>query len=348
MIRINDKNISLKHKPFIIAELSGNHNQSLDRALELVDAAAMSGADALKLQTYTADTLTLDINNSEFKITDKNSLWKNKNLYSLYSNAFTPWDWHETIIKRCKELDIICFSTPYDETAVDFLETLDIPMYKIASFENTHIPLIRKVASIGKPIIISTGMATISDLDELVTAIRQEGCNKFILLKCTSTYPADPEYSNILTIPHMRDLFKCEVGLSDHTLGFGVSMAAIAHGATVIEKHLTINRDDGGVDSKFSSEPHELKILVEESEKAWDSLGKIYYGPTDKEKQSTKFRRSIYTTKNIKKGEVISPHNIRIIRPGYGLAPKYYNLLIGRRFNRNLKRGSAMDWSYVN
>ncbi len=337
--KIGDILIGRSHKPFIIAEMSGNHNQSLERALEIVEAAASTGAHALKLQTYTADTMTLDVQEGEFFIDDPKSLWKGSSLYDLYKVAYTPWEWHEPIMKYANELGLICFSTPFDDTAVDFLEGLNVPAYKIASFENTHLPLIKKVASTGKPMIISTGMASVSEMDEMVQTIRDAGCEQFILLKCTSTYPATPENSNVLTIPHMRKLFNCEVGLSDHTMGIGASVAAVAHGATVIEKHFTLNRADGGVDSAFSMEPEEMKQLVIETERAWESLGKIKYGTSDVEKGSLTFRRSLYIAKDMKKGDVLTEKNLRIVRPGLGLPPKYYDILLGRKVNKDAKKG---------
>ncbi|RQD80972.1 MAG: pseudaminic acid synthase, partial [Methanocalculus sp. MSAO_Arc2] len=298
-MKIGDYTISQNNPPFIIAEMSGNHNHSLDRALAIIEAAAETGAHAIKLQTYTADTITLNVSDGEFFINDEKSLWKGQSLYDLYKQAYTPWEWHEPIMKRAEELGMICFSTPFDETAVDFLETLNVPAYKIASFENNHLPLIRKVAATGKPLIISTGMATIAELDEAVRTARDAGCQDLILLKCTSTYPATPENSNILTIPHMRELFNCEVGLSDHTLGIGAAVAAVAHGATVIEKHFTLSRADGGVDSAFSMEPSELKMLVEETERAWQSLGGVVYGSMEAEKRSLMFRRSLYVAEDM-------------------------------------------------
>lgn len=333
--------------PFIIAEMSGNHNQSLDRALEIVEAAARAGAHALKLQTYTADTMTLDINEGEFFIDDEQSLWKGSSLHDLYERASTPWEWHAPIMKRAKELGLICFSTPFDETAVDFLEDLDVPAYKIASFENVHLPLIQKVAATGKPMIISTGMATLAELDEAVRTAREAGCRDLVLLKCTSTYPATPENSNVVTIPHMRELFGCEVGLSDHTLGIGAAVAAVAHGATVIEKHFTLRRADGGVDSAFSLELEELHALVVETERAWQSLGKVTYGPDAVEKKSLIFRRSLYIAQDLKAGDVLTRENLRCVRPGLGLAPKYYELLLGKRVNQDVAKGTPMNWDLV-
>ena len=346
-MKIGKIQIGQNHKPFIITEMSGNHNQSLERALEIVEAAAKTGVQALKLQTYTADTITLDVKDGEFFIDDENSLWKGKSLYELYGKAHTPWEWHEPIMKRANELGMICFSTPFDDTAVDFLEDLNVPAYKIASFENTHLPLIKKVASTGKPMIISTGMASIAEMDEMVQTIRDAGCEQFVLLKCTSTYPATPENSNVLTIPHMRRLFNCEVGLSDHTMGIGASVAAVAHGATVIEKHFTLDRADGGVDSAFSMEPEEMKQLVVETERAWQSLGKIKYGTSDVEKKSLTFRRSLYIAEDMKKGDILTKKNMRIVRPGLGLEPKYYDIILGRKVNQDVKKGTSVEWDLV-
>ena len=339
--------ISKEDKPFIVAEMSGNHNKSLDRAIKIVEAAAESGAHMLKLQTYTADTLTINSKNSDFLISDSKSLWKGKTLYDLYKEACTPWEWHEKIFKRCNELSMLCFSTPFDETAVDFLEKLNVPAYKIASFENIHLPLIKKVAQTGKPVIISTGLAIETEIEEAVEALKIGGCKQFCLLKCTSAYPASPENSNILTIPDLRKKFNCEVGLSDHTLGIGVALAAISHGATIIEKHFTLDRNDGGVDSSFSIEPNDMKILIKESVRTWQSLGNISYGPTDPEKGGLKLRRSIYIVKNIESGQKLTKENLRIIRPGKGLAPKYYEELLGRKVNKNLEQGTALTWNML-
>lgn len=343
-MKIGDKYISRDAPPFIIAEMSGNHNQSLARALAIVDAAATSGAHALKLQTYTADTITLDVHEGNFFISDEQSPWKGESLYRLYQQAATPWEWHGTIIDRCRELDLLCFSAPFDESAVDFLEGLDVPAYKIASFENVHLPLIRKVAATGKPMIISTGMASLAELDEAVLTARQAGCRDIILLKCTSSYPASPEDSNILTIPHLRDLFGLEVGLSDHTMGVGAAVAAVALGATVIEKHFTLKRADGGVDAAFSLEPEEMKSLVVESERAWKALGKIHYGPTEHEKSSLGFRRSLYVAADMAAGDTFTQENLRIVRPGFGLPPKYFDLLLGWKVKRAVTKGEPVTW----
>ena len=346
-MKIAHAQIGPAHRPFVIAEMSGNHNQSLDRALAIVDAAAASGAHALKLQTYTADTITIDHDGPEFTISDPGSLWAGENLYRLYQKACTPYAWHKPIFERARKLGMVPLSTPFDEAAVDFLETLDAPAYKIASFENTHLPLIRKAASTGKPLIISTGMAGIADLDETVRAARAAGAKDLILLKCTSTYPSTPENTNVLTIPHMRALFDCEVGLSDHTGGVGVSVAAVAHGATVIEKHFTLARADGGVDSAFSLEPAEMAALVVETERAWQSLGSIQYGPTEAEKKSLNFRRSLYVVADIKAGEPLTAANLRAIRPGLGLPPKYLETLLGKRVTKPIKRGTPMSWELI-
>ena len=346
-MKIGNKNIGLNSKPFIIAEMSGNHNQSLKRALELVEAACIAGVQALKLQTYTADTITLNVNKNDFFINDNDSLWSGSSLYDLYEKAHTPWEWHKPIMKRANELGMLCFSSPFDESAVDFLEDLNVPAYKIASFENNHLPLIKKASSTGKPIIISTGMATVSEIHEAVVAARESGCKDLILLKCTSTYPATPESSNILTIPHMRELFDCEVGLSDHTMGVGTSIAAVAHGAAVIEKHFTISRDDGGVDSTFSLEPNELELLVIETKRAFESLGKISYGIVGEEEKSKIFRRSLYIAEDMNSGDIFTKDNLRIVRPGEGLKPKYYDKVLGRKVNCDVKKGHPVSWGLL-
>jgi N-acetylneuraminate synthase len=346
-MQIGHHSIGTGHRPFIIAEMSGNHNQSLERAMEIVEAAARTGVQALKLQTYTADTMTLAINEGEFFINDEQSLWKGRNLHDLYQQAYTPWEWHKPIMDRARELGMLCFSTPFDETAVDFLESLDVPAYKIASFENIHIPLIRKVAATGKPLIISTGMASLAEIDEAVRTARAAGCRDLVLLKCTSTYPATPQNTNVATIPHMRQLFNCEIGLSDHTMGIGASVAAVALGGTVIEKHFTLRRADGGVDSTFSLEPEELTALVVESERAWQSLGEVRYGPTEAEKKSLVFRRSIYIAKPVKAGDVLTSDNLRCVRPGLGLPPRYYEQLLGRKVSHDAPAGTPMSWDLL-
>jgi pseudaminic acid synthase len=347
MIRIGDRVIGREHPPFVIAEMSGNHNQSLDRALEIVDRAAHAGADAIKLQTYTADTLTIDRREGEFVISDPPSLWAGRSLYELYQEAHTPWDWQAEIFRRARERGLVCLSTPFDATAVDFLEGLDAPCYKIASFENVDLALVRRVAATGKPVIISTGMATVAEIDEAVRAARDAGCRELVLLKCTSTYPATPENSNLLTIPHMRELFGCEVGLSDHTLGVGAAIAGVALGATVIEKHLTLRRADGGVDSAFSMEPDEFRQLVDESRRAWQALGSVSYGPVAAERKSLQFRRSLYIVEDVLPGGVLTESNVRSIRPGYGLPPKYLDAVLGLRLPAGAKRGTPLTWELI-
>lgn len=333
--------------PFIIAEMSGNHNQSIDKALRIVDEAAATGCHALKIQTYTADTMTIDIHEGRFVIQEDDSLWKGNSLYKLYQQASTPWEWHEAIFDRCKKHGLIGFSTPFDETAVDFLENLDVPLYKIASFENAHIPLLRKVARTGKPIIMSTGMATIAELYEAVQAIRSEGNERIILLKCTSSYPASPKDSNIATIPHMRDLFDVPVGLSDHTLGVGAAVASVALGAAVIEKHFTLARSEGGPDAAFSMEPSEMKALVEECERAYQAIGSVSYGTSDAERKSLMFRRSIFAVRDVDPGELFTPDNVRIIRPGFGLAPKHLDRVLGRPASKRVARGTPLSWELI-
>lgn len=334
-------------KPFIIAEMSGNHNQSLERAMKIVEAAAGTGVDAIKLQTYTADTMTIDKDTDEFFIADKDSLWQGESLYNLYKKAYTPWEWQEKIFRHAEELGLICFSTPFDDTSVDFLEGIGCPIYKIASFENIDLPLIRKVAKTGKPIIASTGMASVAELDEMVRTAKENGCEDLTLLKCTSSYPATPEGTNLRTIPHMKELFNCKVGLSDHTLGIGAAVASIALGATVIEKHFTLSRADGGVDSAFSLEPEEMKLLVRECNTAYQALGEIRYNTQAQEQKSLQFRRSLYIVEDMKVGDIITKQNLRSIRPGLGLAPKYYDALLGKKINRDISRGTGMKWEFV-
>jgi pseudaminic acid synthase len=339
--------IGMTSRPFVIAELSGNHNGSLDRALALVEAAAATGVQCVKLQTYRADTLTLDVEEREFVISDPKSLWKGRSLHSLYEEAHTPWEWHEAIMQRANALGLVCFSSPFDETAVDYLEELGVPAYKIGSFECTHVPLLRRVAATGKPVILSTGMATVAEIDEAVCTLREGGAEEVALLKCTSTYPSTPENSNLRTLPHLREMFGCEVGISDHTLGIGVSVAAVAMGATIIEKHFTLARADGGVDSAFSMEPAEMKALAVESERAWQSLGVVRYGPTAAEQNAVKRRRSIYFSEDVPAGGLLSEKNLRVVRPGLGMEPKFLPLVLGRRLKRAVLKGTALTWDLL-
>ena len=343
-MKIGNREIGAGHRPYLIAEMSGNHNHSLSRALEIVDAAAASGADAIKLQTYTAETMTLDLNTPDFVINDAQSLWNGRNLYDLYDEAHTPWDWHDPIIERAKSHNIACFSSPFDHSAVDFLETLDVPAYKIASFELIDIPLIERVAATGKPLIMSTGMATVAEIGDAVLAARRAGAQDIILLKCTSTYPAEPVNTNLATIPAMRQAFGCEIGLSDHTMGTGVSVASVALGAPLIEKHFTLARADGGVDSAFSMEPSEFHALRVECDRAWQAIGGIAFGGTPAEEGSRTFRRSLYIAKDMRAGDVLTPEKLRAIRPGYGLPPKYLTQLLGQRVARDVSRGTAASW----
>lgn len=344
---IQDVVVGREAPPFIIAELSANHNGSLNRALEIVDAIAGTGAQALKIQTYTADTMTIDLREREFFIDDPKSPWNGRSLYELYQEAHTPWEWHAPIFERARKHGLIAFSTPFDSTAVDFLESLNVPAYKIASFENTDEALIRKVAATGKPLIISTGMATVQEIGEAVQAARDAGCADLILLKCTSSYPASAASSNLLSIPHLRSLFTCEVGLSDHTLGIGVAVASVALGATVIEKHVTLDRSEGGVDAAFSLEPGEFRQMVRECRTAWEAMGSVRIGATSEERGSLVFRRSLYICEDVAEGEELTPQNLRAIRPGLGLPTKFIDALMGRRVVRAAKRGTPMGWDLL-
>lgn len=346
-MKIASRDIGQGNKPFIIAEMSGNHNQSIDTAKAIVKAAADAGADAIKLQTYTADTMTLDIKDGDFLIQDEKSLWNGRNLYELYEEAHTPWEWHKPLFDYARELGLIAFSSPFDDTAVDFLEELNAPCYKVASFEMTDLNLVKKIASTGKPMIISTGMATIAEIAETLETARAAGCRDLVLLKCTSTYPASPEDTNLATIPLMRETFGCEVGLSDHTMGIGVPIASVALGASVIEKHFTLRRADGGVDSAFSIEPEELKQLVIEVERASLAVGKAKIGPSTREEKSRQFRRSIYVTKDVSVGDVISPENVRVVRPGFGLESRYFQIVEGLTFSRDVSAGTGLSWDMV-
>ncbi|MEK7790473.1 MAG: pseudaminic acid synthase [Deltaproteobacteria bacterium] len=347
VIDLGNKKIGEKYPPLIVAEMSGNHNHSLERALRIVNAAADAGVDALKIQTYTADTMTIDLREREFFIDDPKSLWRGESLYELYEKAHTPWEWHKPIFERCRERGLLFFSTPFDLTAVDFLESLNVPLYKVASFENVDLPLIRKIAQTRKPMIISTGMATLSEIGEAVQAARSVGEVGLILLKCTSVYPADPSSSHLSTISHLRGAFQCLVGLSDHTEGIGVAVSSVAYGAVVIEKHFTLSRKEGGVDSAFSLEPDEMKQLVQETKRAWQAMGSVSYGPTEAEIPSLRFRRSLYIVKDTKRGERLTKENLRPIRPGFGLPPKHYEDLLGKKINRDVSRGTPMAWGLL-
>jgi len=344
MFAIDGKKVGSGQPPYLIAEMSGNHNQSLDRALAIVDAAADAGADAIKLQTYTADTMTLNVRAPGFVIEDANSLWNGRQLYELYDEAHTPWDWHAPIMARARARGLSCFSTPFDDSAVEFLEGLGVPAYKIASFEATDLPLIARVAATGKPLLISTGMASIAEIGQAVDAARAAGAEHIVLLKCTSTYPATPANTNLATIPNMRSTFGCQVGLSDHTMGCGVAVASVAFGATVIEKHFTLSRADGGVDSAFSMEPAEFGLMRTECDRAAEAVGAVHYGGTCAEDESRQFRRSLYIARDMKAGETLTLDNLRAIRPGFGLPPAMLKSMLGRRVARDLAIGTPASW----
>ncbi len=346
-IPVAHHSIGPQHRPFVIAEMSGNHNQSLERALEIVDAVADAGAHALKLQTYTPDTITFNGTTEAFFIRDDKSLWSDRNLYKLYQDAYTPWEWHKPIFERATARGLVAFSSPFDTTAVDFLESLGVLLYKIASFENTDHILLKRVAQTGKPVIMSTGVASVADLDESVRVLRQNGCRQLVLLKCTSTYPATPESTNLRTMPHLRDLFDVPVGLSDHTMGIGAAVAAVALGAVVLEKHVTLRRADGGVDAAFSLEPDELRNLVVETERAWLALGTVSYSLTPKEARSLQFKRSLYVVKGMKAGDHFTPDNVRSIRPANGLHTRYYEGIIGKTAAQDIDAGTPLAWPLI-
>ncbi|KHL00642.1 pseudaminic acid synthase [Sinomonas humi] len=339
--------IGSANRPFIIAEVSGNHNGSLERALEIVDAVAASGAQAVKLQTYTADTITIDSDRPEFRISADHPLWGGSNLYQLYTEAHTPWDWHAPLFERAREHGLVPFSSPFDSTAVELLESLDAPLYKIASLEIGDLPLLRRVAQTGKPVILSNGAASLSDIDTAVRTIRAEGNDQIVVLACTSSYPASPSESNLRTIPVLRDAFGVQVGLSDHTMGIGAAIAAVALGASVVEKHVTLRRADGGVDSDFSLEPHELAALVTESGTAWEALGSAAITPTSSEGESQRLRRSLYVVKPVRAGDLVTPENVRSIRPAGGLAPAHYESVMGRAFRIDCEAGTPLTWELV-
>ena len=333
------------HPPYVVAEMSGNHNGDVKRAFALLEAAKAAGAEAVKLQTYTADTITIDHDGPGFII--DGGPWDGRKLHDLYQEAHTPWDWHRPLFERARELGLAIFSSPFDASAVELLEELDAPAYKVASFELIDLPLIRRIARTGKPMIMSTGMAHLGEIEEAVTAARDAGCAELILLHCVSGYPSAPEDSNLRTIPHLADAFGVLAGLSDHTLGIAVSVAAVALGACFIEKHFTLCRADGGPDAGFSLEPAELRALVAGTRSAWAALGRVSYTVADSERANLQFRRSLYVVADMAEGEAFTKANLRSIRPGYGLAPKHLPDLIGRRASRPLTRGTALDWGMV-
>ena len=344
-ITICNRKIGKYHPTYIIAEMSANHNQDLDQAIKIIKAAKEAGADAIKLQTYTPDTITIDCNNDYFRI--KESIWEGKNLYELYCEAYTPWEWQPKLKKIANELGMDLFSTPFDQSAVDFLEDMDVPAYKIASFEITNLPLLRKVARTGKPILFSTGMATLAEIDETVTTLRKSGCEQLALLKCTSAYPAPPEEMNLLTIPHLAETFGAPSGLSDHTLGCTIAVASIALGACIVEKHLTLSRNITGPDSSFSLEPNEFKEMTDAIRETEVALGQVRYEITEREKANRIFRQSLFVVKDMKAGEVFTPESVRSIRPGYGLHTRHLKDVIGRKSNKNIAMGTPLTWDIV-
>jgi len=345
-LRIDGRPIGPGCPVYVIAELSANHNQDFEQAAKLIEAAKGAGADAIKLQTYTPDTITIDCNNEYFPI-GKGTMWEGRTLYELYKEAYTPWEWQPKLKKIANDLGMGMFSTPFDKTAVDFLEKMDVPAYKIASFELVDIPLIKYVTQTAKPLIMSTGMATLAEIDEAVTTARAAGCKEIALLKCTSAYPADPAEMNLSTIPHMAQAFGVPVGLSDHTLGIAVPLVAVSLGACIIEKHITLSRTIPGLDSAFSLEPKEFKEMVDSIRTAEMALGRVCYNMADKERASFVFRRSLFIVKDIRKGEIFTNENVRSIRPGYGLPPKYFDILMGLKVSRDVKKGTAVSWELV-
>jgi len=343
---INGRTIGVGHPTYIIAELSANHNHDYQAAVDLVHAAYEAGADAIKMQTYTADTLTIDSQQQYFQI-GKGTIWEGKNLYQLYGEAYTPWDWQPKLKELTNQLGLDWFSTPFDFSAVDFLEELDVPVHKVASFEIVDLPLIERIGKTGKPVIMSTGMASLAEIAEAVDTLRKAGTTDLCLLKCTSSYPALPETMNLRTIPHLAEAFSVPSGLSDHTLGVAVPVASVAMGACVIEKHVTMSRDIEGPDSKFSLEPHEFKEMVDSVRVAEQALGQVHYGLSESEQSSRVFRRSLFIVKDIKKGEPLTSENVRSIRPGHGLPPKHMEEVIGRVASEDIERGTPLEWRYV-
>jgi pseudaminic acid synthase len=343
--KINNHLIGSGQPAYIIAEMSANHNQSFDQAVKIIEAAKEAGADAIKLQTYTPDTLTIDCDNEYFRI--KGTLWEGKTLYELYKEAYTPWEWQPKLQKIAQKLNIDFFSTPFDNTAIEFLEKMNIPAYKVASFENVDMLLLRRIAQTGKPVIMSTGMATLEEINEAVNAVHEAGCSQLALLKCTSAYPAPPEEMNLRTISNLIETFTIPVGLSDHSLELAIPVAAVALGASIIEKHFTLSRNESGPDSSFSLEPREFKNMVDAVRTTEKSLGSIRYNAGKHEESSRIFRRSIFVVGDVKADEQFTPENLRVIRPSDGLPPKYYDVILGKTASRDIKRGSPMSWELM-
>lgn len=346
-VQIGKTSVGPAHPPMIIAEMSGNHDGRLDRALDIVRMAADAGAHAVKLQTYTADTITVDVDSPRFRLAADHKLWPNRRLYELYQEAHTPWEWHEPIFALAADLGLAAFSSAFDPTAIEFLESLDVPAYKVASSEVTDLPLVRGMAATGKPLIISTGMATLAEIDAAVRAARSVGNEQLVVLACTASYPAPPEASNLRTLPVLAGAVDTHVGLSDHTLGIGAAIASVALGATVIEKHVTLSRADGGVDSAFSLEPAELAALRTETETAWRALGRVSFGPSSAEAEGLRFRRSLHVVADVRAGEPVTAHNVRSIRPTGGLAPDAFDTVAGRSFRTDVAKGTPLTWDLL-
>ena len=344
-IKINNRQIGCKSPAYIIAEMSANHQQNFNKAVDILNAAKAAGADAVKLQTYTPDTMTIDSGAPHFRLSE--TIWKGHTLYDLYRTAYTPWQWHPRLKEKADELGLDLFSTPFDGTAVVFLETMHVPAYKVASFELVDIPLLKTIAQTRKPVILSTGMASLSEIEEAVETLRTHGCDQIALLKCTSAYPASPEEANLRTIPHLAQTFDAVCGISDHTLGSTVAIGAVAMGACIVEKHLTLSRSDNSPDSAFSMEPHEFKSMVDQIRILEQARGTITYGLTDQQKESRMFRRSLFVVKDIEKAEALTPENIRCIRPGLGLHPRYYDAIMGKQATTALTRGTPLAWEMI-
>ena len=344
-IEINARRIGPGYPLYVVAEMSANHNQSFEQAIKIIEAAKEAGADAIKIQTYTPDTITIDCNNEYFRV--KGTLWEGRTLYDLYGEAHTPWDWQPKMMEVANGLGLDLFSSPFDASAVDFLEDMRVPAYKVASFENVDIPLLRKIAATGKPVIMSTGMATLAEIDEAVQALRAAGNQQLALLKCTSAYPSPPEEMNLRTIPHLAEAFDVPVGLSDHTLGAAVPVAAVALGACIVEKHFALSRATPGPDSAFSLEPHEFKTMVDAVRTAEKAVGTVHYGVSEREADSRAFRRSLFVVKDVKAGEVLTSENVRSIRPSYGLHTRHLAEVLGRPANQDIPRGTPLAWMLI-